>query len=436
MSLTAIVYLLCFLAGLGAALVRHPIYGLYTYVAVFYLDAPGRWWGADLPDLRWSMLAAVVTFLGMFIHRQPSQRKRWISHTPVVFFCLFVALMWIQWPWVVTGEDHAYGLNIFTKYVLVIYLMYVLLDTRERIMGFMFAHALGALYLGYLAYTSYSGGRLDGVGGPGIDDANSLGMQMSTAAYAGAALFLSLRGWKRWIGALSVAFALNVVVMAGSRGGLLAFLAAGLAFFLFRPRGTLMIAVACGLGALVLLGSLASEFFIDRIKTIGVAVENAEEADESAYSRLVIIESQWEIAKDHPLGVGHRGTAALSYTYIPIEYHASQGGRSSHNTLMSALVDQGFLGLFLWLMMLTSLALMLFRQKRYERSDDQAPRDWLLAAIAAGHASIFVGGMFAPFIRAEVFIWYLALAASLASLRPEPVMASSPVRHGALGRPA
>ena len=35
MSLTAVIFFLCFIVGLGMALFRHPIYGLYTYIAVF-----------------------------------------------------------------------------------------------------------------------------------------------------------------------------------------------------------------------------------------------------------------------------------------------------------------------------------------------------------------------------------------------------------------
>ena len=52
--MTAIIFLLLFAGGLGLCLFRHPIYGLYTYVAVFYLHPPSRWWAAALPDLRWS----------------------------------------------------------------------------------------------------------------------------------------------------------------------------------------------------------------------------------------------------------------------------------------------------------------------------------------------------------------------------------------------
>ena len=58
MSLTGMLFMVAFMAALTLALVRHPIYGLYAYVADFYLHPPSRWWGQFLPDMRWSMLAA------------------------------------------------------------------------------------------------------------------------------------------------------------------------------------------------------------------------------------------------------------------------------------------------------------------------------------------------------------------------------------------
>ena len=56
MSLTGLAFLLAFAAGIGLAVMRHPLFGLYTYIAVFYLHPPSRWWGETLPDLRWSLL--------------------------------------------------------------------------------------------------------------------------------------------------------------------------------------------------------------------------------------------------------------------------------------------------------------------------------------------------------------------------------------------
>ena len=44
------------------AFVRHPIWGLYFYLAVTYVFPPARWWGTLLgSDIRWSLIAAIVS---------------------------------------------------------------------------------------------------------------------------------------------------------------------------------------------------------------------------------------------------------------------------------------------------------------------------------------------------------------------------------------
>jgi len=73
MSLTALVFVLAFGAGSLLAFARHPIFGLMTYIGVFYVHPPSRWWGQGLLfDVRWSLLAAAVTLLAMLV-RKPSE---------------------------------------------------------------------------------------------------------------------------------------------------------------------------------------------------------------------------------------------------------------------------------------------------------------------------------------------------------------------------
>ena len=67
MSIPALLFLApAFAAACAAAFVRHPIYGLMTYVAVFFLHPPSRWWGQGLLSYgRWAVMAAFVTLLAV-----------------------------------------------------------------------------------------------------------------------------------------------------------------------------------------------------------------------------------------------------------------------------------------------------------------------------------------------------------------------------------
>jgi len=71
-----------YVLGLLSSFVVHPRWGLITYIAVFYLHPPLRWSGAGLPDMRWSLLAAVVTLISL------PQAKLPPHATPIFFLSL------------------------------------------------------------------------------------------------------------------------------------------------------------------------------------------------------------------------------------------------------------------------------------------------------------------------------------------------------------
>jgi len=416
MASMTLFYLGIFFGGTLLCLFRHPVWGIFTYVLVFYLDAPSRWWSAGLPNLRWSLLIVAITILSTVIYKLRSkdqaQRLSFLGHSPQALFFLYVIWMWLQLFWVIS-PDHGEGVVYFTKYLIVMYLAYLLVDTRERVIGFIATHIVGCFYLGLLAFSSSSGGRLDGVGGAGIDDSNNLGIYVATAAVAVGGMHFVLKGWTRWLLVLPMPFLLNTLVQAGSRGAFLALVGGFGALYLFRPSRTTKQVWVYGILGLFLFGTLASDFFWDRIASIQDAAQQSEEADTSAVSRIVVVKDQWRMALDHPFGAGHKGTAALSYQYIDSQYWALAGGRSSHNTLLSALVDQGFLGLLIW---------GLLNWKSYQRcraisrwaaneNDDQLR--WLSATILSIVVVTWIGGIFAPFLKGEVFVWMIPLICSL-----------------------
>jgi O-antigen ligase len=274
---------------------------------------------------------------------------------------------------------------------------------------------MGCFFLGLLAYGEYGGGRLDGVGGPGIADANTLAVQLGTGAFAAFAVYLCSTGVLKWLSAASIPFILNTVVMTGARGGFVAILAGALAFVLFRPVRKLKVVALYALVGAAAFVYVANDFFWERMSTIPTDMSEASQVqDGSVDSRLAILDAQWKIFLDHPFGGGHRTTTALSYNYIDETYHSSQGGRSSHNTFMSMLVDQGFIGLLLW----TSLLWALIRRVRRIRvqASNSPELGWLNASIAASISVITVAGMFYPLERLEAYVWLIGLTCASVSL--------------------
>lgn len=417
MSLTAAVFFACFVVGLGMALFRHPIYGLYTYIAVFYLDAPSRWWGAGLPNLRWSLLAALVTAVAMLRLGPDKTRPPWFGTFPAVYLIFYCIWLWIQAPWALDPELHHDCAIIFTKYIIVYYMVYRLIDTPKLASDFLLTNVLGCLYLGLIALvTSAPGGRLDGVGGPGIDDSNTLGMHAAAIAAVGAMLIFALRDWRRYVAVLAMPIILNMIVKTGSRGAFLALFMGGVTIFALRPRENSRLFYALAIVGVLAFGVVASDTFWARMQTIELAARQDANADASAEGRIAQIKAGVVMFASHPLGVGHRGFAVLSGAYLDPLYLDDTGARSSHNTFISALVEQGFPGailfLLLWLWVLKSCLL----ARRWAVARRPLLQVSMATAVCAGLAVVFVGGQFADFLVSEVQVWLLALLAGLKTL--------------------
>jgi hypothetical protein len=419
--ITAIVFLLGFVGGLTMAVIRHPVYGLYTYVALFYLHPPSRWWAASLPDLRWAYVAALVTFAATLALPRDETRPQWYSTTAGKLLIVFTVWLWIQYPWALSHEDHNYFSVLYVKYIVVFYLVYKLLDSRERVVTFLLTHVAGCLYLGIEALGHNFSGRLDGVGGPGIDEANTLAAQLGTAIVIGAMFLLSERGWRWALAALSLPFIANTMVMAGSRGAFLSVVVAGVALWYLKPKLYSRKFYGWALLGLLGVGAIAHEEFWERMTTIKSAAAGFEEADDSAQNRMQGFVAQLRMTKSWPHGSGHRGTAELSPFYMEAKYLTGDPPqRSSHNTPMTYWVEQGIPGLILYFAFLRYIAKSHLSRRRYLNSAELAPWNNVFAAIAGGFTVIYVAGQFVDLAKAEVYIWLLAaLASSLELVRRE-----------------
>jgi O-antigen ligase len=430
MALTSLAFLMIFFVGLVFAFAIHPRFGLYTYLAVFYLHPPSRWWGDMLPDIRWALVAAVVTLVAVARLPKVIGRPSFFSLTPVWLLIAFTAWVWIQNAWALDPIMQMDLSILLTKYVVLFYLMYRIVDSPRMMNDVLFVHVLGCFYLGWLAYQAPDVGRLDGLGGPGIGEANALAMHVSTGIMAAAVLIMNPgRWWMRLASLLAVPFMLNVIVQAESRSAVLAFLAGGVVLWYLKPRAhryLFYLGVLAGIGTLAYVGHSA---FWERISTIRTAVETSADADTSVRSRFAMVRFQLDVAASHPFGVGHRGIVVLSPKYLPEEYLATQGGRSSHNTYLTVLSEQGVPGAVLFgALMLWSLR-SVWRMRDLRHRPEATRMAGQLAAVVAMLVVAAVGGLGVDYLKAEVQIWSLILLTVLSVahgmmymvIEPQPV---------------
>jgi O-antigen ligase len=415
-SLTALLFLFLFGAGSLAAVLRHPIYGLMTYVAVFYVHPPARWWGQGvlMEDVRWSLAAAGVTVFAMLIHRplRPTLplRKNVLIWGLLTFACWIA----IQTMWALDAEAHTYLLTLYLKFVVVVWMICRCVDTEAHLRLFLWTHVAGCFYLGWLGFFTQGGGRLDGVGGPGIDEANAAALQMTTGVFVASSLFLIGGLVARGALLMMLPLMVNGLVATISRSGFLAALTGGMAYVFSAPlryrRRVLFLSVLAAL----MFAALANQVYWERISTIQYVGKEVEGVDTGA-SRVEIIKAQWRMFQGRPLGCGHWCTAALSPSYLDAKYLVKEGSRASHNTFMTMLVDHGIPGAALYVLML----LWIYRTFRATRTATYATSDLLgatLTAVIASLAAIIIGDLFVQYPRSEVRIWFLALLLVLTHL--------------------
>jgi O-Antigen ligase len=421
-----IVFVCAFVLGCGLALFRHPIYGLVTYVGVFYLNPPMHWWGQAVAGMRWSLLAGAVTLVAVLV-RPPKRVGTPFYRQPVVWgFVLFILWIALQSFWALDPEMHADLLSMYIKFLVVIFFMYRSIDSEEHLRLFLWAHVLGCLYLGWVATTSYTEGRFEAFDAPGIGEANAGALQLVTGVLIGGSLFLAgrLRSKGALLGALPVI--VNGVVTTISRSAFLAIGVGGLIFNLFTPtRYRRWVRMLSAL-AVVLFLLVTNQVYWARMSSLEHAGEDVQGVDTGA-GRLVLIEAQLRMFRSYPLGCGHRCTAVLSPTYLDDRFLADAGPnrtRSSHNTFMSLLVEQGLPGAVFYALYVGWVLVSLARVAR-RLQKEQGFLAILLPAVASCAVAIMIGDVFVDYMKFEMRIWTIVMVMAMVKLT-DPVPQAAP----------
>ncbi len=420
MALTALAFLAVYAFMLMRAFTVHPKWGLFTYIAVFYLHPPMRWWGASLPSaIRWSLLAALVTLIAASGSKFRSHATPWSSLTVTKCAIALVTWMWIQLAW--ANPMHFEDLILFSKYLLLFYLIYHIMADKQGLVDFSIVHVLGCFYFGMLALDAGGAGRLEYIGGPGTNDSNTLGMHVSTSLFFAGAIILSQPGWRRWLMFITVPVITNCVVQTESRGAFLGAACGSLAFYYYAPKEHRKIIMSLGTIAVFVLLAYAPAAYWERIASIGAVTNEEVEVDHSAESRIVIMKAQWEMFKDYPMGLGARTTAYLSRGYLATEWltarpgqdRETQGARASHNTLMAVVTDYGLPGIIITVVAGFAVLGMLRRLKVVSRTCRDKTLVLCGAAAAAALTTVLIAGLFTNYVRAEIQLWSIALIAAI-----------------------
>jgi len=406
MPITAIFFVLVFLIGAIITL-KKPFVGILLYFFCFYMHPPGKYWGYFLPEIRWTLIVAILTLASVFIHEK--NKGDWLKFKETKLFIAFIIFVGVQIPFVLSTEWHQVYLILLVKLLILYFLLITTVNSKEKLVGVIVANLMGCAYIGFTALQTHGGGRFERAGLPSIDDSNLLAIHVIPIVIAGAFLFFSESLKKKYWLLIPLAFAANLIIMSGSRGAMGSLAVTGcliIAISAKEFRGNL---IKWGAIALIALSFLSADLIIKRIKLITEA-QSSEQVDKSAQSRMIIIEAQLEIFKDYTLvGGGHRTTLLLSPLYIPETYLTkTKGGglRGSHNLTMAILCDHGIIGgVIFFLLVFGAFKRALNTSKNLNYNKDIR---LLSLGFSGGLISVIVASQFSNSKVLEISIWLIA----------------------------
>ena len=256
--------------------------------------------------------------------------------------------------------------------------------------------------------SSFSHGRLEGIGGVDFSEANFLAAFIGGVLPLAGVLFLE----SRWLGKLlAVAcgvFSVNTIVLTRSRGAVVGMALGAVVAIFLAPKGyrTKIMAglLVAGLGGLY----LADTTFLTRVATIN---RDVDELDRSAQSRLETWKLSVDMLKDHPLGIGPG-----NFFQFAGRYDARYDGRDAHNTYVRCFTELGIPGfaLFLGLILHSIVILKRTMRKAYALPPD-CQKQILLPSygVAVGLCMMLGAGLTVTLLYTEALWWFLLLPVCL-----------------------
>ncbi len=417
MSITAMVWAILY-CGLLLSSVANPLFGSLGYLLEYYMRPQLKWWGDDLPDLRYNLIISVVLGVTFFMRRGSLREMREIPNPALKWLLALGAVMLFvtftvsvdtgtSWNWMVQ----------WVKMAIIFPLLVVgVIRSRNAFNLFVVTNFLGAFWWGWQAWVDpkREQSRLLNIGsGDTLND--NCGRGASRGAPPFAIIYLLTEKDKRLRGVALVAtpFIMNTIILCNSRGATVALIVAMAAgFVLIRNRYRLrMVAGAVAVAASVFM--LADQQFLDRQQTT-----TDYEEDGSAQQRLTTWNAAYRLVKDRPLGAGGRGFHLLSPIYIPDIVEAHRGDlRAPHNTWVMVPCEWGILGLICFIGIYASAFLMLQRVKKRATDDEKGFYYWRAFAIQLSIVGFLVAGFFTDRLYAEIGYWMVALSYSLYRLQ-------------------
>jgi hypothetical protein len=411
-----LVFIISCLVGVFSGLLYGAHWAFYLYEVIYFFHPENRWWGESLPSIGYSKLTVLFMIFSYFIHHKKYENK--IKDIPVLsWFITLLLLMGIASFYAIWKDLHQTALLEFYKMFIILTVAYKVLDSSSRLQGAVLAYLFGATYIGYEAFVTgrNSGDRVEGIGLIDATDANLLAATLVPAIPLLIFYFWFTAGWFRIAIVISGAFIVNALILINSRGAMLG-AAAGIAYFFFyyltssvktlHHYKKLFLISTLGIIALLIVIDLS---FIERMLTM----VNSEDKEASGSGRFDLWLITFDMVKEYPFGGGAKAFNALSPIYVPEEM-LSGGYRSVHSLWFQVLAELGWLGLFVFLMLIYKV----YRSTRnvIKESVSNDYQFYFSVALLAGFIGLILTSSFIDQFRNQIIYIILLFLISLYSI--------------------
>jgi hypothetical protein len=390
--------------------VTRPAWAVGLYMLTFFAAPHLWWWGEDIPEVRYALIAGIVLAGAVFLN-QGRDRVPSFTFVHTAMLLMAVNAVFVHFAFAV-GPRYSLGdLTELLKFALLFMLLVSAIKSKDDMRLVLLAIALGAGYIGYEVTINergyFSGGRLEGVGAPGADSANSLACLLLLTLPLTGSLLVAREWWYKAAVALTAPLDLNVVILCNSRGTFLALIGSGLSFLLLSRGQTRKNALkALLLGSVVLYLLLGDPEILQRFTT---TFSGSEDRDNSAASRLEFWKAGWAMLQDYPLGAGGGAFKYVIGERYLREVVGYEDARSLHNGYLTVATNWGIQGLVLHLAVMFGALTLAYRTSEACRRAGQAQDSMVGICVMVSGISLLIASVFGSFLVNEWGYWALAL---------------------------
>lgn len=401
------------------AILRWPYVGLILYTIIYFTQIADLY--PALKPLRPERVIGVMTLAAMFLKQLREEGRLYVDRSKITIWLVLVVAAVLNsiplsyWP----GRSLAAMIE-YMKIVIFYLLVVQLVNTKPRLRVFMW------LFMGCITYIALDGIINFATGGAKMHADGVMRLQGSTdvsggsngiAATMAAALPLYLTvargktiGVMRWVLVAAAALTVVVVLLSGSRSGLIGFVAgAGLTWFVLPKRWLILAATIPFL--FVVWAALPAEHQA-RFSTLGQASEEG-----TAKSRMELWHKGMLMFVDRPLnGVGIGAFPIANSVYSEKTGLDAEPFHESHSLYVEVASALGVPGVVALFMFFGTYLLSMHRSRR-QMGDDP---DWefesnVIAGMMLSSAALLVAGIFGHNMMRRN--WYIYAAVAVATYR-------------------